>query len=93
MSQSLRGLSTTWYTDTLFVKEKSLVGNICAQMFTDAEGFVYVHLMKLKSLTGEALNKITLDVGVHNCIISDGTKEESGDNTDFVKNNEALSHR
>ena len=30
MSQRLRRLSTTWYTDTLFAKEKSLVGNRCA---------------------------------------------------------------
>ena len=27
LSQRLRWLSTTWYTDTLFAKEKSLVGN------------------------------------------------------------------
>ena len=32
MSQRLRRLSTTWYTDTLFSKEKSLVENKCAQI-------------------------------------------------------------
>ena len=41
MSQRLRRLNTTWYTDTLFAKETSLVGNTCAQLFTDGE-FVHV---------------------------------------------------
>ena len=63
MSQRLRRLSTTWYTDTLFAKEKSLLGNTCAQIFTDGEGFTYVHPMKSKSQAGEALNKATMDVG------------------------------
>ena len=85
MLQRLRRLRTTWYTDTLFAKEKSITGNKCAQMFTDGDGFAYVHPMKSKSQAGEALNKVTLNVGVPNCIISDGTKEETEDNTGFAK--------
>ena len=44
---------------------------------TDAEGFVYIHPMKSKSQAGEALSKVTMDIGIPNCIISDGAKEES----------------
>lgn len=83
MSQRLKRLSTTWYTDTLFAKEKSLLGNTCAQMFTDGDGFAYVHPMKSKSQASEALNKVTMDVGIPNCIISDGAREETGDSTNF----------
>ena len=55
MSQRLRRLSTTWYTDTLFAKCKSVIGNTCAQMFTDGNSFAYVHPMKTKASAGEAL--------------------------------------
>ncbi len=85
MSQRLRRLSTKWYTDTLFAKEKSITGNTCAQLFTDGEGFVYTHPMRSKAQAGEALSKVTKDVGVPNIIISDGAKEETGDNTKFVE--------
>ena len=83
MSQRLRRLSTTWYTDTLFSTQKSILGNTCAQMFTDGKGFTYVHPMKSKAQAGEALHKITIDVGVPNTLISDGAGEQTGDNTYF----------
>ena len=83
MSQRLRRLSTTWYTDTLFAKCKSVVGNTCAQMFTDGNSFAYVHPMKTKASAGEALQKITKDVGVPNTLISDGAREQTGDATKF----------
>ena len=54
-------------------------------MFTDAEGFAYVHPMKSKSQAGEALQKVTMDVGIPICIISDGDKEETAKNTEFHK--------
>ena len=39
LSQRLCRLSCRFYTDILFTKEKSIVGNICAQIFTDRECF------------------------------------------------------
>ena len=83
MSQRLRRLSTTWYTDTLFSKQKSVVGNTCAQLFTDGKGFTYVHPMTSKKYAGEALHKVTIDVGVPNTLISDGAGEQTGDSTYF----------
>ena len=83
MSQRLRRLNTTWYTDTLFSKQKSIIGNTCAQMFTDGKGFTYVHPMRSKAQAGEALHKVTIDVGVPNTMINDGAGEQTGDNTYF----------
>lgn len=85
LSQSLRRLRSTWYTDTLFSKVKSITGNTCAQLFTDGEGFVFVYPMRSKSLAGEALNIATRDVGIPNVIIRDGASEQVGPNSDFSK--------
>ena len=52
-------------------------------MFTDGKGFTYVHPMKSKAQAGEALHKVTIDVGVPNTLISDGAGEQTGDNTYF----------
>ena len=43
ISQLLRSISCTFYTYTLFSKQKYIIGNTCAQILTDREGFVYVH--------------------------------------------------
>ena len=83
ISQLLRRLNTTWYTDTLFSKQKSIIGNTCAQMFIDGKGFTYVHPMKSKAQADEALHKVTIDIGVPNTMISDGAREQTGDNTHF----------
>ena len=83
MSQRLRRLNTIWYTDTLFSKQKSIIGNTCAQIFTDRKGFTYVHPIKSKAQASEALHKVTFDVGVPNTMISYGTREQTGDNIYF----------
>ena len=48
LSQRLRLLNYIFYTDTLFAKEKSIVGNKCAHIFTDGE-FVQIIPMRSKS--------------------------------------------
>ena len=48
LSQRLRRLNCRFYTDTLFSKDKSIVGNTCAQIFTDG-GFVQIITMRYKS--------------------------------------------
>ena len=45
ISKRIRGISCTFYTDMLFATQKSIIVNICAQIFTDREVFVYVHPM------------------------------------------------
>ena len=83
MIQQLRRLSTTWYTDTLFSKQKSIISNTCAQMFTNGKGFSYVHPMKSKAQAGEATHKVIIDVGVPSTMISDSAGEQTGNNTYF----------
>ena len=39
LSQRLRRLNCRFYTDKLFTKEKSIVGNTCAQIFTNENLF------------------------------------------------------
>ena len=85
LSQSLKRLKSTWYTDTLFAKTKSITGMNCAQLFTDGEGLVYVHPLCSKSEAGEALNVATRDIGVPNIIIRDGAAEQMGPNSKFTK--------
>ena len=53
------------YTDTIFAKEKYIVGNTCAQIFTDGE-FVQIIPMRSKSDAGTTLDRINRDVGVAN---------------------------
>jgi hypothetical protein len=77
-----RRLDTTFYSDTMFSKVKSLKGNICAQVFV-AENFVRVHPMTTKADAGRALQVLAEDVGVPNNMVVDGAKEQTGANTDL----------
>ena len=45
ISQLLRRLSTTFYTEVLFAKQKYIIGNTSAKITTDREGFVYFHTL------------------------------------------------
>ena len=83
LSQRLKRLSCTMWTDTLFAKEKSLLGHTCAQIFTDGEGFVYVHPMTTKAHAGDALNCVTRDIGIPNTLISDNAGEQDGKDTEM----------
>ena len=59
------------------------MGNTCAQIFMDGEGFVYVHPMKSKSQAGEYLNVVTRYNGVPNTLISDNAREQIGPQTEI----------
>ena len=61
--QHIRRLSCRLYIYTLFTKQKSIIGNTCAQILMNGEGFVYVHPMQYKSHAGETLNAVTRDIG------------------------------
>ena len=64
-------LSCTFYTDTFFPKQKYIIGNTCAQIFTYVEGFAHVLPMRSKSQYGEALNVAIMDIGVPKTLVSD----------------------
>ena len=65
----------TLYTDALFAKKKSIMENTYAQIFTNKQGFVYVHPISYKSQDGEALNIMKMDIGVPNTLLSDNAGE------------------
>ena len=64
------------YTDALFSKQKYIIRNTCAQIFTYGEGFFYVHPILFKSQAVECLNLVTREIGVPNILISDNTGEQ-----------------
>ena len=77
----LRGL---WFCDTLISKIKSLLGNTCANVFTQGK-FTKVVPAAAKSDAGKTLVEFTNDVGIPEAMIADGAGEFTGKNTDFVK--------
>lgn len=85
LSQRLRRLDTTMYTDTLFAKSRSLIGNTCAQLFYDPCGFMYVFPMVSKGEAGESLNALTSDVGIPNRLVYDGAAEQVRPKSKFEK--------
>ena len=77
----LRG---TWFVDTLKSKVKSILGNVCANVFTQGK-FVKVCPMSGRAESGKSLIDFTDDVGIPEELVSDGAGEFTGKNTEFVK--------
>ena len=80
--QWLHGLNCRFYTDTLFAKDKPIVGNKCAQIFTDGE-FGEIIPMRYKSEAGTTLDRINRDGGVAKTICMDDAPEQTGYNTEM----------
>ena len=80
--QRLSRLNLRFYIDTLFAKDKSIVGKTCALIFEDGE-FVEIISMKYKSEAGSTLYRIKWDVGVANEIFMENVSEQTGYNTEM----------
>ena len=80
MLQRLHQLNRRFYTETLFAKDKFIVGNLCAQIFTYGE-FVEIILTRSKSEAGTTLDRINRDFGVVNEAFMDNEPEQTGYNT------------
>ena len=78
ISQHLMSISCTFYTDMLFSKNKSIIGNTCDQIFMNGKGFIYVHPMQSKLKYGEVLNVATMNIGLPNTLVSENTGEQAG---------------
>ena len=85
MQQHLQRLNKTFYTNTLFAKWKSIIGNNVAQVYTGGKWFVHVDPRTSKSLYGITLDNLTENIGIPNTIIYDGAPEQVGPNPDFQK--------
>ena len=85
MQQNLWRLNTKLYTNTLFAKFKSIIGNNVAQVYTNGQGFVHVDSRTSKSLSGLTLENLTKNIGIPNTIIYNEAPEQVGPNSDFQK--------
>ena len=85
MQQHLQRLNTTIYTDTLFAKHKSIIGNNLGLVYTDGEGFVHFDPRTSKSLAGLTLDNLTKNIEIPNTIIYNRSPELVGPNSDFQK--------
>ena len=77
-------LQGTWFLDTLIAKVKSLLGNKCANVFTNGK-FTKVVPMASRTEAGESLVDFTDDVGIPEVLVTDGATEFTGRHTDFIK--------
>ena len=77
-------LHTTFYSDTLFSGIRSLHKNKCAQVTTDGH-FIHVYPMVSNSCAGDALTHFVEEIGIPDVVVVDGTAEQTGPDTDFVK--------
>ena len=70
--QSLRQLNCRLYTDALFAKDKSIVGNTCTHIFVDTE-FVKIIPIRSKSEDVLSLYRINWDSRFLNEIFMDNS--------------------
>ncbi|KAI2504497.1 hypothetical protein MHU86_9996 [Fragilaria crotonensis] len=67
-------------------RHKSLDGNKYAQIFASKDFFAVAYPMESKSGAGEALRQFVHDFGRPERLTSDGSREQSGKKTEFVRN-------
>ena len=75
-----------FYTDTLDGRCKSLDGNSYAQVFASKDLFAAVYPTASKSLAGESLRQFIHDYGRPEHLTYDGSGEQCGKKTEFMKN-------
>ncbi len=78
-------LGGKWASDTMDGRVKSLDGNQYAQVFTNGGFFAEVYPMASKKDAGIALRTFIMDLGVPEHLTVDGSKEQTGKQTEFVK--------
>jgi hypothetical protein len=77
-------LKGTWSLDTLIAKVKWLLGNKCANVFTNGKYTKVVPITSQKEAV-ESLIDFTDDVGIPETLVTDGATEFTGKHTDFIK--------
>ena len=80
--KTLRG---QWSTDTMDGRCKSLDGNQYAQVFANKSYFSRIYPMDSKRKAGEALRLFCQEFGVPEKLTFDGSKEQTGKGTQFMK--------
>jgi Reverse transcriptase (RNA-dependent DNA polymerase) len=75
-----------YYTDTMDGRCKSLDGNKFAQIFASKDLFAVSYPMESKSHAGEGLRQFVQDFGRPERLTFDGSREQCGKKTEFMKN-------
>jgi hypothetical protein len=75
-----------FYTDTMDARNKSLDGNRYAQVFANQDFFAMAYPMEHKSSAGEGLQQFVHDLGRPEKLTFDGSAEQCGKRTEFMKN-------
>ena len=75
-----------YYTDTMDGRCKSLDGNKFAQVFASKDLFAVSYPMESKSHAGEGLRQFVQDFGRPEKLTFDGSREQCGKKTEFMKN-------
>ena len=78
----LRG---TWFTDTIHARVQSKDGNKYAQIFANEAYFATIYPMDAKKKAGDALRTFCREFGVPERLIVDGSLEQTGKHTDFMR--------
>ena len=78
-------LSGDWSTDTMDARLKSLEGNKFAQVFANKAYFSRIYPMDSKGKAGNALRLFCQEFGVPESLTFDGSKEQNGKHTEFMK--------
>ena len=73
----LSTLAQKYYSDTMFVKNKSLQQNKCVQVFIDGDGDCHVYLINTNFQVPEAFMNFIQDVRFPRDLVTDGAKEEA----------------
>jgi hypothetical protein len=77
-------LKGMWFLDTMIAKVKSLLGNKCANVFTNGK-FTKVVPMTSRKEAAKSLIDFSDDVGIPEMLMTDGVTEFTGRHTDFIK--------
>ena len=80
--QQLRG---KWFTDTLGGPVTSQEGNFYGKVFSNNGYFTTIYPMETKGKAGDALRTFCLDLRVPEKLTCDGSKEQTGKKTKFIK--------
>ena len=80
-----RCLHGDWYTDTMDGRVMSKDGNRYAQVFANKGYFAVIYPMDTKKKAGEALHIFCQEFGVPDRLTFDGSKEQTGKGTEFMK--------
>ena len=75
-----------YYTDTMDGRCKSLDGNRYAQIMANKDFFAVAYPMSKKSEAGESLRRFIHDYGRPERLTFDGSQEQCGRKTDFMRN-------